>query len=403
MQLVAYGAQDIYLTGNPQVTFFKVVYRRYTNFALESIEQTFSGTVDFGRRVTATVSRNGDLIWKTYLQVDLPVITPVGGGTIAWTRNIGTAMIREVEVEIGGQRIDRHYGQWMHIWHELTLTGEQEDTFNVMTGNTESLTTAKATTVGGTLYIPLEFWFCRNAGLALPLIALQYHEVKFNIEFRPLSECYILTGTATSIPPVALANASLWIDYVYLDTDERRQFAQIAHEYLIEQLQFTGAESFSQTNIRQRLNFNHPCKEIVWAIQLDANTDNGANRWTDFTDSGLTPAATASFWNGYDHMVDAKLLLNGHDRFTTRKAGYFNLVQPYNHHTRGPSAGIYVYSFALKPEDHQPSGTCNMSRIDNATLQITLRSSAPAKLFTYAVNYNVLRVMSGMAGLAYSN
>src|SRR4029079_3516588 len=123
MQLVAYGAQDIYLTGNPQVTFFKVVYRRYTNFALESIEQTFSGTVDFGRRVTATVSRNGDLIWKTYLQVDLPVITPVGA-TIAWTRNIGTSMIREVEVEIGGQRIDRHYGQWMHIWHELTLTGE---------------------------------------------------------------------------------------------------------------------------------------------------------------------------------------------------------------------------------------------------------------------------------------
>lgn len=388
MQLVAYGAQDIYLTGNPQVTFFKVMYRRHTNFALESIEQTFSGSVDFGRKVTATISRNGDLVHKCYLQVDLPALT--SSATAAWVRNIGHVLIKEVEVEIGGQRIDRHYGQWMHIWQELTLTKEHEEGFNVMIGNTTALTTPAANIPATTLYIPLQFWFNRHVGLALPLIALQYHEVKFNIEFRPFSECY--TGTGVTVP--TLGGASIWVDYVYLDTDERRQFAQVAHEYLIEELQFTGSEGFSQSSIRQRLNFNHPCKELVWVSQLDANAT--ANRWTDFTDGSIA-------YNGEDPMVDAKLQLNGHDRFATRKAAYFNLVQPYQHHTRIPATGIYVYSFALKPEEHQPSGSVNMSRIDNATLQLTMASSAAMKLYTYATSTNVLRVMSGMAGKAYSN
>jgi len=366
---------------------------------MESIEQTFSGgNVDFGRRVTATVSRNGDLIHKTYLQLLLPALTATGGN-VAWTRNIGNVMLRELEIEIGGQRIDRHYGQFLHLWQELTLTKELEDTYNVMIGNTTELTTPAASIPARTLYIPFMFWFNRNVGLSLPLIALQYHEVKFNIEFRPLAECYIAEAAAV-VAPAALTASSLWIDYVYLDTDERRQFAQIAHEYLVEQLQFTGAESFSQLNIRQRLNFNHPCKELIWVSQLDSNVDAGANRWTDFTNSGTTAGQE---YIGNDTVVDAKLLLNGHDRFAPRQGSYFNLVQPYQHHTRGPSTGIYVYSFAIKPEDHQPSGTINMSRIDNATIQMSVVSAAPMKLYTYMTNYNVLRIMSGMAGLAYSN
>lgn len=401
MQLVAYGAQDIYLTGNPQVTFFKVVYRRHTNFALESIEQTFSGSVDFGRKITATISRNGDLIHKCYLQLDLPTLN--GTGTQAWVRNIGHVLIKDVDIEIGGQRIDRHYGQWLHIWQELTQTKEHEDGFNVMIGNTTTLTTEAASIPQSTLYIPLQFWFNRHVGLALPLIALQYHEVKINIEFRPFSECHVSSSGVVTSP--TLSNASLWVDYIYLDTDERRQFAQIAHEYLIEELQFTGAESFSQTSARQRLNFNHPSKELIWVAQLDANVQSvataggGANRWTDFTDNG----AGVNPYNGDDPMVDAKLQLNGHDRFSTRKAGYFNLVQPYNHHTRIPATGIYVYSFSLKPEEHQPSGSVNMSRIDNATLQLTMSSAAAMKLYTYVTSNNVLRIMSGMAGKAYSN
>lgn len=388
MQLVAYGAQDIYLTGNPQVTFFKVMYRRHTNFAMESIEQTFSGAVDFNRKVTATLSRNGDLVSKCYLQIELPALS--SGTTVAWTRNIGHVLIKEVDIEIGGQRIDRHYGQWMHIWQELTLTKEHEDGFNAMIGNTVELTTPAASIPAATLYVPLQFWFNRHIGCALPLIALQYHEVKINVEFRPFSEC--ITGTASSTP--TLSAASVWVDYIYLDTDERRQFAQVAHEYLIEELQFTGAEGFSQTSVRQRLNFNHPCKELVWVAQLDSNA--AANRWTDFTD-GSSP------YNGADPLVDAKLQLNGHDRFATRKASYFNLVQPYQSHTRIPATGIYVYSFAVKPEEHQPSGSVNMSRIDNATLQLSMASSAAMKLYTYVTSNNVLRIMSGMGGKAYSS
>jgi len=392
MQLVAYGAQDIYLTGNPQITFFKVVYRRHTNFALESIEQTFNGTVDFGRKVSCTVSRNGDLIWKTYLQVTLPSLP----STAAWTRDVGHAIIDYVNIEIGGQEIDRHYGDWFNIWNELTQTAEHQDGYNVMIGSTTVLTTAGSIIPATTIYVPLQFWFCRNPGLALPLIALQYHEVKFNISFSPVAECYI--GTVTSTP--VLGYASLYIDYVYLDTDERRQFAQVQHEYLIEQLQFTGAESVTATSYKAKLALNHPCKELIWVVQLDANTTGGANRWSDYTNSANT---SSDFYVGADTLVDAKLQLNGQDRFSVRKAAYFNVVQPYQHHTRCPATGIYCYSFALNPEQHQPSGSVNMSRIDNATLMLTLASSAASQLRVYAVNYNVLRIMAGMGGLAYSN
>lgn len=384
VQLVAYGAQDLYLSGNPQITFFKTVYRRHTNFAMESIEQTFNGTVDFGRKVSCTISRNGDLIHKMLLQIDLPVLT---GGTQAWVNYIGETIIKEAEIEIGGARIDRHYGQWLHIWSELTLTKALEDTYKVMVGETSSLTSQASSIPATTLYVPLQFWFCRNAGLALPLIAMQFHEVKVNIEFRPASECYINTAGTTTTP--VLANASLYCDYIFLDTEERRQFAQMAHEYLIEQLQHTGSEAFSATAVRQKLNFNHPVKELVWVAQLDSNAT--AKEWTDFSSSGA------------DHLVSAKLLLNGQERFSERKAGYFNLVQPFNHHTRGPARGIYVYSFAMKPEEHQPSGSVNMSRIDNATLHMTFASSAACKVYTYASSVNILRVLSGMAGLAYSS
>lgn len=393
MQLVAYGAQDIYLTGNSQITFWKVVYRRHTNFSMESIEQTFNGQVDFGRRITATISRNGDLITKVYFQVDLPAVAS-NASDFAWTKNIGNVMIDNVELDIGGQRIDKHYGDWMHIWNSLTLPVGQLDGYNNMIGNVSSLYTAPT---GGTaakrLYVPFFFWFNRNPGLALPLIALQYHEVKLTIELRAVSQLY--TGTPDATP--SISTASLWVDYVYLDTDERRRFAQVSHEYLIEQLQFTGGESVSNTSNKIRLNFNHPVKELVWVVQPDTNVVVAQNEHTNYTDA-LGGA-------GADPLVDAKLQLNGHDRFATRQAAYFGLVQPYQHHTNTPDTGIYVYSFALSPEQHQPSGSANMSRIDNATLNLNIDSTvaAGAEVRIYAVNYNVLRIMSGMGGLAYSN
>ena len=536
MQLVAYGAQDVYLTGNPQITFWKVTYRRHTNFAMESIEQTFNGQADFGRRVQCTVSRNGDLAYRTYLQVTLPEVNQNDSATpnnvyARWLDCPGEQMISMVEVEIGGQRIDRQYGDWMHIWNQLTLTSEQEAGYNKMIGNTTQLTYLTdpdfaeiATACGAasvpeavcaprkalpetTLYVPLQFWFCRNPGLALPLIALQYHEVKINIEIRPLDECLFAvtgvdsgTGTSNKVAGAyskSLVAASLYVDYVFLDTDERRRMAQNPHEYLIEQLQYTGDESIGSSSNKIKLNFNHPCKELVWVVQPDAHVaycdsflpgrtmhmalgaqpfnysdaidalpnsilafgsdkqTRGGNNVIDasglfndtqndfastsqagavadsdvggairggvaagtnpivngVTDAGVFVLAETALnmhcW-GENPVVTAKLQLNGQDRFSEREGTYFDLVQPYQHHTRNPDTGINVYSFALRPEEHQPSGTCNFSRIDNATLQLIVSAAAiggtqTAKVRVYATNYNVLRVMSGMGGLAYSN
>ena len=522
MQLVAYGAQDVFLTGTPEITFWKVSYRRHTNFAMESIEQTFSGQADFGRRVTCTISRNGDLAYRTYLQVTLPEINQsLNDGSVyaRWLDFIGEQLIAQVEVEIGGQRIDRQYGDWMHIWNQLTMSSEQQRGYFKMIGNTTQLTyitdpdfadvSGPCASTGGpnqvcaprktlpetTLYVPLLFWFCRNPGLALPLIALQYHEVKINLDIRPIGECLWAvkdlsassgTQSVSAAYQQSLVAASLYVDYIFLDTDERRKMAQNPHEYLFEQVQFTGDESVGSSSNKIKLNFNHPCKELIWVVQPDANVDycssldatgilyrtlgaqpfnytdaidalpnaihafggknsvsadenafintsglfqmpgaldtsatatKGADQWgaIPFNDLQNTQGSLVSdagtfvlsetaldmhCW-GENPVVTAKLQLNGQDRFSEREGSYFDVVQPFQHHTRAPDTGINVYSFALRPEEHQPSGSCNFSRIDNAVLQLVLSSPtvsgvATAKVRVYAVNYNVLRVMSGI-------
>jgi hypothetical protein len=519
---------------------------------MESIEQTFNGQADFGRRVTCTISRNGDLAYHTILQVTLPQISQdlnSGKGVYArWLDFPGEQLISQVEVEIGGQRIDRHYGDWMHIWNQLTMSAGQEKGYYAMVGNTTQLTylTDPAfSNVDGpcqsdaprqicaprnalpetTLYIPLQFWFCKNPGLALPLIALQYHEVRVNIDLRPIDEClWAVTSLSADAGSVkvsqaynqSLVAASLFVDYVFLDTDERRRMAQNPHEYLIDQLQFTGDESVGSSSNKIKLNFNHPVKELIWVVQPDANVDycssldantlltkvlgaqpfnytdaidalpnaihafggpnsiagsagksgSSGNNFDFITADGLFQNAGAidhmttndlsgNMWNsdlsgstayyttpnfipqagngsaaesyvsdagtfvlsetalklhcwGENPVVTAKLQLNGQDRFSEREGSYFDLVQPFFSHTRTPDTGINVYSFALRPEEHQPSGTCNFSRIDNATLQLvlsnaTVEGTSTAKVRVYATNYNVLRIMSGMGGLAYSN
>jgi len=387
MQLVAYGAQDIYLTGNPQITFFKVVYRRHTNFAMEAIEQTYTGQADFGKRFTVTIARNGDLLGRVYLQVDASLNT----GT-AVTR-FGHQLIDYIEVEIGGQIIDKHYGEWMDVWCQLSHSQEQwEKLTRLIDGSLLASSQSR-------LYIPLQFWFCRNPGLYLPLIALQYHEVKLNINLQTLANIEEVDSTAAS---AAINDMSIYCDYVFLDTDERRRFAQVSHEYLIEQVQYNNAESISAsaTTYQSELRFNHPVKELVWYIK-----DSSLAPFNFFQGAGASSEV--------DQVVDALIQLNGHDRFKRREGTYFRCVQPYQHHTGGHNqdgagstavtGGFYVYSFGLKPEEHQPSGTCNFSRIDNAVLNLTVSLTNASTLKVWAVNYNVLRIMSGMGGLAYSN
>jgi hypothetical protein len=348
---------------------------------MEAIEQTLTGNVAAGSSPIATISRNGDLVHRMYLQhVDT-------AGSTYLCDNPGHNMLDYVELEIGGQRIDKHYGHWMENWVELSEKNDVGHEANAgqlsaaYAGDSVNEGTrfqrmslaggvaAAATGTNVNTFVPLQFWFCRNPGLALPLIALQYHEVKVKVAFG---------ATALTNGPSTSASISLWADYIYLDTDERRRFAQQSHEYLIEQVQH---QSYSSTSSAE-LNFNHPVKELVWTGARNAVTG--------------TPAALGA-------TTTFQLKLNGHDRFAARNRNYFTRAQVWQHHSGfgGINArdNIAVYSFALKPEEHQPSGTCNFSRIDNARLVL----STGAAIEVYAVNYNVLRVMSGMGGLAYSN
>ena len=617
MQLVAYGAQDVYLTGNPQITLFKVVYRRHTNFSIECIELPLD-TAKPGGRPTVQVLRNGDLASRAYLRVTLPELRPSNAtadltdgaagfsGNVAWVRRLGHALIKSVELQIGGSSIDKHYGIWLDIFYELVHTTSLERGYKQMIGDIDILTVPQQAATGikeGTvLFVPLQFWFCRNYGQALPLIALQYHEVRLNFELEQLDRLMVYTrGSGTQKAPTFQAfqyqSSGVMIDYVYLDSEERRRFAQVGHEYLIEQVQTPGEQTVPQASAGTAagtqsftLNFNHPCKEFIWTHKLGAFSGAGgssagwflgySNRdewmggwelavqtaarnlarsmiavsatvspsgdpWTSVSKvvetatfdayadplstmnlvaspntiikficvnttalvsgnnqtvyiltnpitfgainlaSGLlditvsldykdvafytvsAPSVTVSVTehvlsltnlsvplttsgpltsfpftdrrlavntNNDVHVVqpsnygldlqgngnlvsDGNFVFNGHDRFAKREGSYFNYVQPYQHHTRTPADGVNVYSFALHPEQHQPTGTSNQSRIDNTKLNyrtldslrtntakyIGLNYTVDTVMWVFAVNYNVLRIMSGMGGIAYSN
>jgi hypothetical protein len=423
LQLVAYGAQDVYLTGNPQITFFKVVYRRHTNFSIEAIEQTPTGNNAFGSRVSVQITRNGDLIHRVYFNGT--IFNKNSSKPVPLVPNFGQKLLKTIELEIGGQRIDKHYAEWLYIWNELTLPpGKKEGYYTMVGADKYNRCIELAANKSYEMYVPLEFWFCRNVGLALPLIALQYHEVKINIEYESASKLVDKNpGNYTNVQDkidsnpkensdagftdstdLVLNDAKLWVDYIFLDTDERRRFAQLSHEYLIEQLQFTGTDSISKssdpTSMKSlRMNFNHPCKELIWVVH---NNDDKVY-WNNFSSAGGSSASN-DYLASSNPVMRSKIMLNGNDRFAERNGSYFTLVQPYQHHMNTPDVfhgGINVYSFALKPEEHQPSGTLNMSRIDSAVLSMS--SSIDGTVYLFAVNYNVLRILSGMGGLAYSN
>ena len=301
LQLAKKGTQDIHLTGNPQITFFKTIHKRYSNFSMESIQQHFNGTIDFGRKLNCTIAKNGDLIHKMYLLVDIPKIDceTLSENKFRWLNWLGHNIIKEVYIEIGGQIIDQQYGEWIHIWNELSQSSSKQAGYANLVGNVprltqviqgNSLNNESNTIPEHTLYIPLQFWFCKNPGLALPLIALQYNDVKLGIEFKEVSQCCWATGKYKSTPPT-ISNASLYVDYIYLDTEERRQFASQEHEYLIEQLQYNGQEILNTQSNKIKLNFNHPVKELVWIVQPISNidllyTENlGGPQTFNFTDS----------------------------------------------------------------------------------------------------------------------
>ena len=436
MQLVAYGAQDVFLTGNPKVTFFQAVYKRHTNFAMENIEQTVNGSAGNSGRLSVTVARNGDLIGDMYLEITTAAALSTHSNAALDANWVAERAVTDIELSIGGQRIDKHYQKWWRMYSELCLDEAKKAQWGKMTSN--------PTEAAGKVYLPLIFFFNRNPGLYLPLIALQYHEVRLDIDLSADYTSYFSTNTP-----------KVWGNYVYLDTEERRRFAQKGHEYLIEQVQHTGTDSVTAGSTKQvRLSYNHPVKELVWCFN---NGGSNAQMWNftsnagaedvvvscnqfnevDLTEVANVLAFTSTSMAGVpmvalggtgsaisnvstkswleDGALAAKaavgpldtfkLVLNGQDRFKEQNGKYFNQVQSYNHHSGNPCPGVYSYSFALKPEEHQPTGTCNFSRIDNAQVAVTLKSATAASttMHMFATNYNVLRIQSGMGGLAFSN
>ena len=472
MQLVAYGAQDVYLTGQPKVTFFQAVYKRHTNFAMENIQQTVNGTTTNSGRVSVTIARNGDLVGNMYVSL-LPITANTTSNNNAFdTCWIAERALADIEMTIGGQRIDKHYQTWWRLYAEVFLNESDKYCWGKMVSTGAQLSAIAGTGINGNqprVYLPLLFFFNRNPGLYLPLIALQYHEVRLDFDLTSYYTSYFST------------DFQVWANYVYLDTEERRRFAQKGHEYLIEQVQHTGGDSTTGTyDTFQliRLSFNHPVKEFVWCyVNPNSSTTANLNALWNFSTAtqnvqvtvntatyvnsnnyilphlsgvphlyfagGNQPQTGAGFASGQPaamgtlgqantytwieegypssssgaRLVDTmyetgplnqfKIILNGQDRFKEQLGKYFNQYQPFVYHSGCPYVGIYVYSFALQPEEHQPTGTCNFSRIDNAQVAVSIKaggiSGAAPQQKLFAVNYNILRIQSGMGGLAFSN
>lgn len=528
IQLVAYGIADLFLTHEPQITFFKVVYRRHTNFSTEVIPQFFTHEPKFGRRATVILGRNGDLIRNIHLVVELPripnfkdednnidVITK-----FAWVRRVGYAIIKSVEVEIGGELMDKQYGDWLNIWHELTVTADKNidkiiGDIDILTNPTNGKNTYK-------LFIPLKFWFNRIAGLALPIVSLQYNHIKINIEINDFDRVHIITpthfinidndfvnfepfefieqnvdgikslarfvhfdlinrrlylwrisndgflslteddpaktqteeqqdallyqklpdtdpndpgglvnakflikgltskfeamprinaaerthrNTSINFKSIKLKNAFLLVEYIYLDDEERVRFSQSKHEYLIEQVLFNGEKTINSIHETFKVGFTQPCKELVWVSQLALAQNLRNNDLFNYTDTMIRDSNEELI--GKNIILDETILFNGHERISFRKSEYFNWIQPFQHHQNGPSEGLNVYSFAFYPEKHQPSGSANLSKIDNILLRLSVNPNItfinPAKLRIYGIVYNILRIANGISGLVFSN
>jgi hypothetical protein len=412
LQLAARGRQDAYLTTNPQFTFFKSVFRRYTNFAIESIPIEFDGTPDFGKRISTIIPRKADLLSSLFLEVDLPALPPDTTTNPAtnyyWVNDIGHALIENISIEIGDKEIDKHTGEWLQIWSELVTPLDKRAGLDQMIGHwgvypePESAGPLRLT-------IPLRFWFCNTIGAALPLIALQAHPVRLIIHLRKFQELWWSADKkdpatqCTQINPVSITRLQLFGDYIFLDDDERRRFAVSEHEYLIDQLQYSPVQSIppNSNSVNVPLVFNNCVKEFIWVVQ--EKRMQKAREWFNFG-----TALTAD--NGepipqVDLMNSAIIRLDGYDRFYERYAQYFRNTQPYQYHTVIPRSFIYLYSFSLKPEDKQPSGSINCSKIDDITLSMTLNTTvgiAEERLvMVYATNYNILRIVGGLGGLAF--
>jgi hypothetical protein len=398
IELIARGNQDTYLIGNPQFSYFKSVYKRCTNFSIEPIKQMFSESPDFGKRVTCIIDKKGDLLSDILLEIYLPPLKT----NVSWTNGIGNFMIEWVELQLGGEPIDRITGDMLDTWMELTTQLGTKNSVYSMISKSVTFNTNKQTGAQSML-VPLPFWFCRSVERALPLIAMQYTDVKIVVQFKQFSQCWFKNNGGIDIPDstTMITKAGLICNYIFLDVFERTKFAkQEQYEYLIEQFQQSPTYQIPANilSVTTQLVLNHPVKELFWTYRSGvAQSDNDYTNYANVSNYGTqTQQSIEPFTNIH-------LRFNGNDRFEPMPATFFRLYQPYRHHSCGTLYYIYMYSFALDPENMQPSGSCNFSKIDNATLEFYFTPNIlDGYLSIYATNYNILRIKSGMCGIMFS-
>lgn len=505
LQLAAYGAQDLYLTGNPQITFWKTVYRRHSNFAMENIyvylDTAPNLTTTTITQVQVKIPRNGDLLSNIYFTIDMPDIYSNEYLQFKWIPNFAQRLVRKASVSINGMQVDQQYSQWLNIWSQLSLTDGKRISYDNMTANIPDYTQPKLyygnygetnipTINARRVYVPLPFWFCLNPGLAIPLVALQRSDVYVDLELAPLNDLFTIRGysvdmvlngstfdyiadqneanqiqTYMTAQGVNDPNNWFWFfvngsgtptgkwsqnyfissKYIYLDDDERRKFAQSTHEYLITQVDAYSEADINVTNYTLNFKFQHPSKEIILVTQR--NDVFLFNQWFNYTGkinhnkvvtlqdlytqfvkdpnlnsienllhplvneverAGRTADGIHIFDDaGSNLLLGARLLFNGNERFENVDYVFLNYLQPYEAHTFCPDKGVYVYSFSLNPENFQPSGSANFSRINKAEYELRLRTfkrkNTGVDLTIYTYNFNVLRIMGGLGGLVFSN
>ena len=403
IQLVTAGKQGQYLISNPQISYFKQVHKKHTNFSIESIPLQFNQSVDFGLKSVCKVGRHGDLLNKCFLEISLPILD----NGAEWTNGIGNALIKEVQLLIGGEIIDRMDGQLLDIYSEFYLEEGKRNTYHKLIGYHKSYDGVDDNNKAMRLYVPLEFWFCRNIGSSLPLVSMQYHDVEIQVEFRKFSECYY---KSSEIPtPVSITNCRIYADYIYLDIEERKEFASRSHEYLITQHQKNDNNSiqYSEKSVKIDLEFNHPVKSLFWFVKT--LTSDNDNLWFDYYPR-LAAEPTEPLKKDELNFIDSvQLLLNGQERFNRRNGEFFRYIEPYKRCKNVPDdKSVYNYNFGFNTCQFQPSGFLNFSRIDNSQLNIDIIDDDTVQddtlyITIYAINYNILKIQSGMGGLMYKD
>jgi len=419
IQLVSYDSQDVPLTGNPEMTHFKSIYKQSTNFAIETIEELFINKPELSktstytntgtRRVSCSLSKKGDLIKDVILELDIsrPVLQHTTILSDIFVKRPGLAFIESVELEIGGVIIDRLYGEWIDIYYQLSKsTDEYAKLSRLVDGSLVNNCNEDVVK----LYIPIPFFFTKNIGLALPAVALEYNNIVIHVTFKNDLSIIKVNHYTDIVSKPTILNAKLLCDYIFLDIKEKRAFYTKPYEYIIEQIQFSGNNTYVSNVPVANINlvFHHPCKEIVWVCQDNVNVNIGS--YNPFCYSGESNNKSA------DILVDVELYMNNVKRFQKRDSTYFRIVQSYQHHrgslynnqyNKEERGYIYGYSFSLYPDNCEPSGVCNFTRVSDCKLVCKINNKniqgSHYSIRVYATNYNILKCSKGLGHLVYTH